>query len=216
MPPPPVPDMGENESISEHVNIAQKRTQTVSQESPEKKDENPFECHVCLDTPREPVVTPCGHLYCWPCLYRWLRMNGANAQCPVCKSVVSKSTIIPIYGRGGSSSRAQIEEGENPVPPRPSGHREQPARGMPGVPHFGVHHPTFGRFNPYGAGYENLGLSAFGFFPSLFGLQIAYPHMNEPPREETQQNQQEDGFPDIVAKIFLLLTVFIAVIITTF
>lgn len=29
-----------------------------------------FDCNICYDTAREPVVTMCGHLYCWPCLYR--------------------------------------------------------------------------------------------------------------------------------------------------
>ena len=29
-----------------------------------------YDCNVCYDTAREPVVTLCGHLYCWPCLYR--------------------------------------------------------------------------------------------------------------------------------------------------
>lgn len=29
-----------------------------------------FDCNVCYDVAREPVVTMCGHLYCWPCLYR--------------------------------------------------------------------------------------------------------------------------------------------------
>ena len=32
--------------------------------------EEQFECNVCLDLAKEPVVTLCGHLYCWPCLYR--------------------------------------------------------------------------------------------------------------------------------------------------
>jgi E3 ubiquitin-protein ligase RNF5 len=30
-----------------------------------------FECNICLELASEPVVTLCGHLYCWPCLYRW-------------------------------------------------------------------------------------------------------------------------------------------------
>ena len=33
---------------------------------------SPFDCNICLDGVTQPVVTRCGHLYCWPCLYRWL------------------------------------------------------------------------------------------------------------------------------------------------
>lgn len=29
-----------------------------------------YDCNICYDTAREPVVTLCGHLFCWPCLYR--------------------------------------------------------------------------------------------------------------------------------------------------
>ena len=29
-----------------------------------------FECNICYEIAREPVVTLCGHLYCWPCIYR--------------------------------------------------------------------------------------------------------------------------------------------------
>lgn len=31
---------------------------------------NAFECNICLELSKDPVVTLCGHLYCWPCLYR--------------------------------------------------------------------------------------------------------------------------------------------------
>jgi hypothetical protein len=31
-----------------------------------------FSCNICLDAVTEPVVTQCGHLYCWPCMYQWL------------------------------------------------------------------------------------------------------------------------------------------------
>lgn len=29
-----------------------------------------YDCHICLDTAADPVVTLCGHLFCWPCLYQ--------------------------------------------------------------------------------------------------------------------------------------------------
>ena len=44
-----------------------------------------FECNICLDTASEPVLTHCGHLYCWPCLYRWMQSRRSQALCPICK-----------------------------------------------------------------------------------------------------------------------------------
>ncbi|KAK4769894.1 hypothetical protein SAY87_030426 [Trapa incisa] len=75
-----------------------------------------FECNICLDTVKDPVVTFCGHLYCWPCIYRWLEVQRAassetpeealpqSQQCPVCKANVSTSTLVPLYGRGRAAS----------------------------------------------------------------------------------------------------------------
>jgi hypothetical protein len=34
------------------------------------KGSEAFECNICLELASQPVVTLCGHLYCWPCLYR--------------------------------------------------------------------------------------------------------------------------------------------------
>ena len=37
-------------------------------------DSSTYECNICYEVAREPVVTMCGHLYCWPCLYRYVNM----------------------------------------------------------------------------------------------------------------------------------------------
>ena len=29
-----------------------------------------FDCNICFDAARDPVVTQCGHLYCWQCLHQ--------------------------------------------------------------------------------------------------------------------------------------------------
>jgi hypothetical protein len=29
-----------------------------------------FHCKICLEVGQEPVITPCGHLYCWACLLK--------------------------------------------------------------------------------------------------------------------------------------------------
>lgn len=34
-----------------------------------------FSCSICTEAVIEPVVTHCGHLYCWSCLYRWLEQG---------------------------------------------------------------------------------------------------------------------------------------------
>ena len=66
-----------------------------------------YECNVCFDTAQDPVVTRCGHLYCWACIHRWLeggaRVRGAQstaAACPVCKAEVTEDALIPLYGHG--------------------------------------------------------------------------------------------------------------------
>lgn len=44
--------------------------ETLKTVLPINDDASHFECNVCLEVAQEPVVTLCGHLYCWPCLYR--------------------------------------------------------------------------------------------------------------------------------------------------
>lgn len=83
-----------------------------------------FECNVCLELSKEPVVTLCGHLYCWPCLYRWTQgqccARGVPPVCPVCKAGVDVEKVIPIYGRGSDFDHREKLE---PLPPRPAGQR---------------------------------------------------------------------------------------------
>ena len=63
-------------------------------------NESAFICNICLEiTHRDPVVTQCGHLYCWPCLFRWLNTQTSPC-CPVCKAGVSRENVIPLFIRG--------------------------------------------------------------------------------------------------------------------
>ncbi|KAK8594563.1 hypothetical protein V6N13_015485 [Hibiscus sabdariffa] len=86
-----------------------------------------FDCNICLDFAHEPIVTLCGHLYCWPCIYKWLHVQSASLdpdehpQCPVCKADISHTTMVPLYGRGKSESEFQgkaLYRGMA-IPPRP-------------------------------------------------------------------------------------------------
>jgi E3 ubiquitin-protein ligase RNF5 len=151
-----------------------------------------FDCHICFDSPNDPVVTPCGHLYCWSCIYKWMVAHPECPSCPLCKSSIDKDKIIPIYGRNEEDKVDPRTKHvlDNNIPARPSGHRtEIPPRPssstttggtaayhLPHSPYYGnpfysgpfssaVHHSNFGPFS----------VSAFGPFPSLFGLQFTYP-----------------------------------------
>lgn len=90
-----------------------------------------FDCNICLDFAVEPVVTRCGHLYCWPCIYEWLRCDdedhadagiSTRRPCPVCKAPLTLDSLVPLYGRGGS--RSDKPRSHPAIPRRPTVHRE--------------------------------------------------------------------------------------------
>ncbi|KAJ6837985.1 uncharacterized protein M6B38_322090 [Iris pallida] len=111
---------------------------TASESSEEGKEEvnisaANFECNICLDMAEDPVVTSCGHLFCWPCLYQWLHVHSDHKECPVCKGEVTECNVTPIYGRGSSGAsdgKKLAENGESglKIPPRPSGNRLESLR----------------------------------------------------------------------------------------
>ncbi|CAJ1961672.1 unnamed protein product [Sphenostylis stenocarpa] len=84
-----------------------------------------FDCNICFDFAHEPVVTLCGHLYCWSCIYKWLSVQSdslttyEHPQCPVCKAVISNSTMVPLYGRGHSTAEGKTSSCDALIPPRP-------------------------------------------------------------------------------------------------
>lgn len=78
-----------------------------------------FDCSICLDFAVDPVVTLCGHLYCWPCIYKWMQVeNTTPQQCPVCKSPLSQNTLVPLYSRGSTKPRTKTEGLD--IPSRPA------------------------------------------------------------------------------------------------
>ena len=64
----------------------------------DNKEDNPdgdslFICNICYEhvENRDPVVTQCGHLYCWSCIYRWISTN--HQTCPVCKAGTTRGML---------------------------------------------------------------------------------------------------------------------------
>ncbi|XP_068640494.1 E3 ubiquitin-protein ligase RMA1H1-like [Aristolochia californica] len=96
-----------------------------------------FDCNICLDFANDPVVTLCGHLYCWPCIYKWLTHDpSATQQCPVCKGPLSQTALIPLYGRGSDpagKSKASKTTGLG-IPHRPPAFRSNGQTSQPASP----------------------------------------------------------------------------------
>ncbi|RHZ71189.1 hypothetical protein Glove_261g30 [Diversispora epigaea] len=133
-----------------------------------------YECNICFDTASSPVLTLCGHLFCWPCLHQWLEAQSQNPLCPVCKAGCGQDKVIPIYGRG---KEAKDPRTNAEIPNRPPGQRPQPQRdpNQPGnqfFPGSSFHTTTFG---------PHFSISTSTIFPSLFGAQFAFTPPNGPP-----------------------------------
>ncbi|KAK9942353.1 hypothetical protein M0R45_008023 [Rubus argutus] len=70
-----------------------------------------FTCNICFESAdKDPIVTPCGHLYCKSCIYTWLRdprHGSKRCPCPVCNAILEENKLIPLYGIGKSQDSHQ-------------------------------------------------------------------------------------------------------------
>jgi hypothetical protein len=176
----------------------------------DKPDDNEsgglFECNICFEQATEPVITVCGHLFCWPCLYRWLQaQQNANSQCPVCKAGIQRDKIIPIYGRGRDTPSADTTRAptassstDENIPNRPRGQRPDAPinpnyNPFAGHPFFSnAHHSPFFTFG----GMHSIQFSDVrSFFPFTPHLWSGLFNSNTPiPAESLDPNIQQRAF----------------------
>eukprot|EP00927_Polykrikos_kofoidii_P071347 TRINITY_DN67618_c0_g1_i1.p1 TRINITY_DN67618_c0_g1~~TRINITY_DN67618_c0_g1_i1.p1 ORF type:complete len:192 (+),score=20.22 TRINITY_DN67618_c0_g1_i1:71-577(+) len=137
-----------------------------------------FECNICLEQAAEPVVTRCGHLFCWSCLHQWLTQprrstvhgglqpSTGSSVCPVCKAGVSSQNVTPIFVRGEEG--ADPRSGGQELPARPQQERLEPEEPPPEVANA---------LGAYGGGATiRYGLAAgYGHFPVVCALAFCGP-----------------------------------------
>ena len=179
------------------------RIQTTGGGSTDKdvsKEDSAFICNICLEiTHKDPVVTQCGHLYCWSCLFRWL--NTQHTTCPVCKAGVSKENVIPLFIRGSEQDpRTHMQSSDSSVPNRPVGRRPEPGNPV-----------TVGANNTLNGQFGGMSFSAgLGFFPSLFGLQFQsfVPIQDLPHDRNLSQDDIEQAYLSKVLMFLGFLVIF--------
>ncbi|XP_031549836.1 E3 ubiquitin-protein ligase RNF185-like [Actinia tenebrosa] len=131
-----------------------------------------FECNICLDTAKDAVISLCGHLFCWPCLHRWLETRPNKSVCPVCKAGISKDKVIPLFGRGSNSKQDPREK----MPPRPQARRTEPENNGP--------------FQGFGEGFQlsfGIGAFPFAFFTSTFANGNQQAQTPDSPQAQDEQ-----------------------------
>ncbi|KAI7900768.1 uncharacterized protein BX663DRAFT_516460 [Cokeromyces recurvatus] len=156
-----------------------------------------YECNICFDTAVHPVLTVCGHLFCWSCLAQWLNAQSRNPTCPVCKAGCGKDKVIPIYGRGKEEKDPRNDPS---IPTRPAGQRPPPIRdpNRPATSFFGQPF-TGGAFNRGG-----ISISAgFGFFP----LGVTFVNNNISNGNSQQQQTPQGAFMSRLIMMLLSLLV---------
>lgn len=120
--------MAQNDSFGEDCKSSLEKWSAIPDS--ENITSGAFDCNICLETVQDPVVTLCGHLYCWPCLYKWLHFQSLSAenqdeqqqQCPVCKAEISQASLVPLYGKGQTTKPSKGKAshlGTTVIPRRP-------------------------------------------------------------------------------------------------
>ncbi|XP_008791034.2 RING finger protein 10 [Phoenix dactylifera] len=62
----------------------------------------PVQCPICLESPLCPQITSCGHIYCFPCILRYLLMGEEDhkgecwKKCPLCFMMISTKDLYTI------------------------------------------------------------------------------------------------------------------------
>jgi len=167
----------------------------------QNSDNEMFSCNICFEQAVEPVITMCGHLFCWPCIFQWLRNQAdRSCPCPVCKSVISKEKLIPLYGRGKEQKDPRTK---TEIPERPAGQRTEapPQSNFRNFQH--IHGHPFQNDFMMGAG--------FGFFPSLFAPVFGFQFQFGPGANNAAQTQTREQLDNLYLSRLLLFVGFLLI-----
>ncbi|KAJ6229048.1 hypothetical protein M0813_08548 [Anaeramoeba flamelloides] len=201
----------ENENDNEKERDQKKETEHVSNK--EQENESTLcKCGICFDTSVEPVLTSCGHLFCWPCLSQWLQIGKRT--CPICKNPLRKKKhIIPIYNSTQNSElKNHSYDKLKKLPRRSHRSRSQQRHGY----RNGIRLPN-GDIIPLNQTRLNFSAGLGSFFNYSFG-QRPQQNRNQNGNENENQNlnRPEQTRQTVFMRILIVLVIFLLIVISEF
>ena len=82
------------------------------------QNQNYNECPICMGNAHLPVVTKCGHIFCWDCIKHWVEVKG-KSECPLCKNGIRLNEVIKLYSGNNEKKEGEIDD-------RPQNERMKP------------------------------------------------------------------------------------------
>ena len=72
-------------------------------------ENNYNECPICLNNARLPIVTKCGHIFCWECIKGWVKTKG-KLECPICKDGIKLEEVIKLYSGDNEVKKGEVDD----------------------------------------------------------------------------------------------------------
>ncbi|KAM7492253.1 hypothetical protein LguiA_035174 [Lonicera macranthoides] len=159
------------------------KSESATVDPTENNRNDGFDCNICLDSVQDPVITLCGHLYCWPCIYKWIHYQSVSTgnqekqqpQCPVCKTEVSQQTLVPLYGRSQTKTEGSTPHLGLVIPKRPSSPRcgvHTPISGLnttTSLPDQQLRHRVYPQLQPTNVVHPTIGMLGEMVYARVFG-----------------------------------------------
>jgi hypothetical protein len=96
----------------DHVYAVVFRSDSSSNHLNEDNAGSAFQCPICLDAPCAPRITPCGHIYCLPCILRFLILQKEEQHqrtCPVCHAMLVQKQLKRVLFESVSPVKEQTK-----------------------------------------------------------------------------------------------------------
>ncbi len=74
-----------------------------------EKKQNELSCLICISQPEDPVVTQCGHIFCWKCIKEWYYKTNKDF-CPICKNGLNIDKVIPLYANNSNNTNKHTDK----------------------------------------------------------------------------------------------------------